>query len=179
MKSSGPAFRRLHWKQAANSRHDPRTARRTRQEICAGIHLHGACRADRRALPRCAVEAQRAGRDGGRVVVEPTDPGNAGFATPASAGSETRTTQTGTQSRTKTGTAAAQKAGHRDQRREKAEARAEKTGTQTRAKAGTEKTYIHMEKRLEKGNARVATIEYKKDSKEKLGKYIFFGEAPN
>ena len=26
MKSSGPAFRRLHWKQAANSRHDPRTA---------------------------------------------------------------------------------------------------------------------------------------------------------
>lgn len=42
-----------------------------------------------------------------------------------------------------------------------------------------EKTYIHVEKRLEKGNARVATIEYKKDSKEKLGKYIFFGEAPN
>lgn len=40
-----------------------------------------------------------------------------------------------------------------------------------------ERTYINMEKVLEKGSTRVAEIEYKKGKDEKDGKYIFFGIA--
>ena len=49
------------------------------------------------------------------------------------------------------------------------------------ARAHTEKTFkrttISMEKKLEKGNAQVATINYKASSEEKDGHYIFFGYA--
>ena len=40
-----------------------------------------------------------------------------------------------------------------------------------------ERTFIHMEKILEKGSTRVAEIEYKKGKDEKNGKYVFFGWA--
>jgi len=49
------------------------------------------------------------------------------------------------------------------------------------ARAHTEKTFkrttISMEKKLEKGNAQVATINYKASSEEKDGQWIFFGYA--
>jgi hypothetical protein len=49
------------------------------------------------------------------------------------------------------------------------------------ARAHTEKTFkrttISMEKKLEKGNAQVATINYKSSSEEKDGQWIFFGYA--
>lgn len=50
-----------------------------------------------------------------------------------------------------------------------------------KARAHTEKTqqrvYIDIEKRLETGNKRCATVEYKKSKSEELGTYIFFGWA--
>lgn len=49
------------------------------------------------------------------------------------------------------------------------------------ARAHTEKTFkrttISMEKKLEKVNAQVATITYKKSSEEKDGEWVFFGYA--
>jgi len=39
------------------------------------------------------------------------------------------------------------------------------------------RTRIVMEKHLEKGNNVVATVEYKYDSREKLGKWVFFGNV--
>jgi hypothetical protein len=49
------------------------------------------------------------------------------------------------------------------------------------ARAHTEKTFrrtsISMEKKLEKGNAQVATINYKASSEEKDGQWLFFGLA--
>lgn len=41
-----------------------------------------------------------------------------------------------------------------------------------------EMTNIRMEKRLEGGGAKVATITYKTSTSEQLGEWIFFGEAP-
>jgi hypothetical protein len=40
-----------------------------------------------------------------------------------------------------------------------------------------ERTYIDVAKVLEKGSTKVAEIEYKKSTTEKVGKFVFFGWA--